>query len=74
MTVKEGETQERIKELLHRHRIEKVVVIDDDYQLKGLITVNDFSKAKITRMPPKTVKVTCWLVRQLVLVPIPSAC
>ena len=46
VTVKEGETQERIKELLHRHRIEKVVVIDDDYQLKGLITVNDFSKAE----------------------------
>ncbi|OOR85390.1 IMP dehydrogenase [Moraxella canis] len=46
VTVKEGETQERIKELLHRHRIEKVVVIDDDYQLKGLITVNDFTKAE----------------------------
>lgn len=46
VTVKEGETQERIKELLHRHRIEKVVVIDDNYHLKGLITVNDFAKAE----------------------------
>lgn len=46
VTVKEGETQERIKELLHAHRIEKVVVIDDDYRLKGLITVNDFTKAE----------------------------
>ncbi|MFC0820678.1 IMP dehydrogenase [Moraxella marmotae] len=46
VTVKEGETQERIKALLHQHRIEKVVVIDDDYRLKGLITVNDFTKAE----------------------------
>ncbi|OOS03680.1 inosine-5'-monophosphate dehydrogenase [Moraxella cuniculi DSM 21768] len=46
VTVKEGETQERIKELLHKHRIEKVVVIDDEYRLKGLITVNDFAKAE----------------------------
>lgn len=46
VTVKEGESQERIKELLHQHRIEKVVVIDDDYRLKGLITVNDFTKAE----------------------------
>lgn len=46
VTVKEGETQERIKELLQAHRIEKVVVIDDDFRLKGLITVNDFTKAE----------------------------
>lgn len=46
VTVKEGESQETIKELLHKHRIEKVVVIDDDFRLKGLITVNDFTKAE----------------------------
>lgn len=46
VTVQEGETTENIKRLLHTHRIEKVVVIDDDFRLKGLITVNDFSKAE----------------------------
>lgn len=46
VTVKEGESNERIKELLHEHRIEKVVVIDDDNNLKGMITVNDFNKAE----------------------------
>ena len=46
VTVKEGESTENIKRLLHEHRIEKVVVIDDDFRLKGLITVNDFSKAE----------------------------
>lgn len=46
VTVKEGESTENIKRLLHEHRIEKVVVIDGDFRLKGLITVNDFSKAE----------------------------
>lgn len=46
VTVKEGTPQEQIKALLHSHRIEKVVVIDDDFRLKGLITVNDFTKAE----------------------------
>lgn len=46
VTVKEGETTENIKKLLHEHRIEKVVVIDDEFRLKGLITVNDFTKAE----------------------------
>ncbi|PTQ90816.1 IMP dehydrogenase [Agitococcus lubricus] len=47
VTVKEGESSETIKALLHQHRIEKVLVVDDDYQLKGLITVNDFRKAEM---------------------------
>lgn len=46
VTVKEGETTEKIKRLLHEHRIEKVIVVDDNFQLKGLITVNDFTKAE----------------------------
>ncbi|STY92910.1 IMP dehydrogenase [Moraxella bovis] len=46
VTVKEGESTENIKRLLHTHRIEKVIVIDDEFRLKGLITVNDFSKAE----------------------------
>ena len=31
--------------LLHRHRIEKVLVVDGDHELKGMITVKDFQKA-----------------------------
>ncbi|MGP5060992.1 IMP dehydrogenase [Psychrobacter celer] len=46
VTVHEGESNENIKRLLHEHRIEKVIVIDDNYRLKGLITVNDFAKAE----------------------------
>ena len=46
VTVKEGEPTENIKRLLHEHRIEKVIVVDDNFQLKGLITVNDFTKAE----------------------------
>ena len=46
VTVKEGESNENIKKLLHEHRIEKVTVINDDFRLRGLITVNDFAKAE----------------------------
>lgn len=47
VTVREGESNETIKALLQQHRIEKVLVIDDNYLLKGLITVNDFRKAEL---------------------------
>lgn len=47
VTVKEGESHQRIKELLHQHRIEKVLVVDDAFHLKGLITVNDFRKSEL---------------------------
>lgn len=46
VTVHEGESNENIKKLLHEHRIEKVIVIDDEFRLRGLITVNDFAKAE----------------------------
>ncbi|MCC2637676.1 MAG: dehydrogenase [Moraxellaceae bacterium] len=53
VTVKEGESHERIKELLHERRIEKVLVVDDAFRLKGLITVNDFRKAELYPMACK---------------------
>ena len=45
VTVKEGTSREQVKELLHKHRIEKVLVVDDDFNLKGLITVKDIQKS-----------------------------
>jgi IMP dehydrogenase len=44
VTVPEGTTLDRAKELLHQHRIEKLLVVDSDYHLKGLITVKDIQK------------------------------
>ena len=46
VTVKEGASDEEVMELLHRHRIEKVLVVNDDFQLRGLITVKDIQKAQ----------------------------
>ena len=46
VTVREGADQDEVLSLLHRHRIEKVLVVDDGFQLKGLITAKDFQKAK----------------------------
>ena len=45
VTVMEGAPREEIISKLHQHRIEKVLVINDRYQLRGMITVKDFQKA-----------------------------
>ncbi len=46
VTVKEGVGQEEAKRLLHKHRIEKLVVVDDQYRCTGLVTVKDIEKAQ----------------------------
>lgn len=44
VTVKEGVDKEVVRDLLHKHRIEKVLVINDSFQLSGMITVKDIMK------------------------------
>ncbi len=46
VTVKEGASEEEVIALLHKHRIEKVLVVNDEFQLRGLITVKDIQKAR----------------------------
>ena len=46
VTVSEGITLEDSKQLLHKHRIEKLLVVDDKGRLKGLITIKDIEKIK----------------------------
>ena len=45
VTVREGASEDEVVQLLHRHRIEKVLVVNDAFQLRGLITVKDIQKA-----------------------------
>ncbi len=45
VTIKEGGTLEEAKALMHEHRLERVLVVDDDFNLKGLMTVKDITKA-----------------------------
>ena len=45
ITVKVGVDRDEAKRLLHKYRIEKLIVVDDDYKCVGLITVNDMEKA-----------------------------
>ena len=45
ITVREGVSQSEAKRLLHQHRIEKLLVVDDQYRCVGLITVKDIEKA-----------------------------
>jgi IMP dehydrogenase len=44
ITVSVGTTLDQAQEILHKHRVEKLLVVDDDYYLKGLITVKDIQK------------------------------
>jgi len=44
ITVKEGAASDEVLQLLHRNRIEKVLVVNDDFALRGLITVKDIQK------------------------------
>jgi IMP dehydrogenase len=45
VTVNENATQDEVLELLHYHRIEKVLVVNDNFELRGLITVKDIQKS-----------------------------
>ncbi|MFQ3250877.1 IMP dehydrogenase [Glaciecola sp.] len=46
VTVKEDTNPDVVMDLMHEHRIEKILVVDDAFKLTGLITVKDFQKAK----------------------------
>ncbi|AOV17089.1 IMP dehydrogenase [Acidihalobacter aeolianus] len=45
VTAREGSGLEEIRGLLHKHRIEKVLVVNDSFQLRGMITVKDIQKS-----------------------------
>ena len=46
VTVKEGASREEVQALLQKHRIEKILVVNDAFELRGLITVTDINKAE----------------------------
>ncbi|WP_226648384.1 IMP dehydrogenase [Microbulbifer variabilis] len=46
VTAHEDASSDHVRELLHKHRIEKVLVVNDNFELRGLITVKDFNKAE----------------------------
>lgn len=46
VTVKEGASREEVQEKMHKARVEKVLVVNDEFQLTGMITAKDFHKAE----------------------------
>ncbi len=46
VTVEEGASSDEVQRLLHQHRIEKILVVNDRFDLTGMITVKDFDKAE----------------------------
>src|SRR4030095_4386707 len=51
-TVSVGTTLDEARELLHRHKVEKLLVVDKDFRLKGLITVKDMQTPKACKDAP----------------------
>ena len=60
ITVREGASDEEVVQLLHKHRIEKVLVVNDGFELRGLITVKDIQKKPTTPTPRTTAASACW--------------
>ena len=50
ITAPEGTTLDEAKDILRRHKIEKLPIVDKDYRLKGLITIKDIEKARLYPM------------------------
>ena len=46
VTVREGADKDTVRELLHKHRIERVLIVDGDFNLKGMMTVNGHRKGQ----------------------------
>ncbi|MCB1649760.1 MAG: IMP dehydrogenase [Pseudomonadales bacterium] len=46
VTVKESASHKEVKDLLHKHRIEKILVVNDNFELRGLVTLKDIRKAE----------------------------
>ena len=59
ITAPEGTTLDKAREILHQHRIEKLLVVNDDFELKGLITIKDIAKSSNSPTPVKTITAGC---------------
>jgi IMP dehydrogenase len=55
-----GRQRRRSAELMHQHRIEKVLVVNDEFALRGLITVKDIQKARDNPNAAKDAEERCW--------------
>ena len=49
VTVRDGASREEARELMHRNRLERVLVVDEEFRLKGLVTVKEVRSARSTR-------------------------
>ena len=60
VTAKEGITLEEAKRILAKARVEKLPIVDDDFNLKGLITIKDIEKQiKYPNCPQRTTRDAC---------------
>ena len=73
ITVKEGAASDEVLQLLHRNRIEKVLVVNDSFELRGLITVKDIQKNTDFPNAARICRPACWSALPSAWVVIPTA-
>ena len=73
ITVKEGAASDEVLQLLHRNRIEKVLVVNDSFELRGLITVRTSRRIPTSRTLPRICRPACWSALPSAWVAIPTA-
>ena len=59
VTAPVGTTLEQAREILAKHRIEKLPLVDENYMLRGLITIKDIQKSQQYPTPPRTARAAC---------------
>jgi IMP dehydrogenase len=71
--VREGASPEEGKALMHQHRLERVLVVNDAFELRGLMTVKDITKQTDFPMPRATPRASCVWARRWAWVKAPRS-
>ena len=59
VTMKEGATLDEAQALMHKHRLERVLIVNDGFELRGLATVGTSSRTPSIRSPTRTPWASC---------------
>ena len=73
VTMKEGATLDEAQALMHKHRLERVLIVNDAFELRGLATVRTSSRTPNTPTPARTARASCAWARPWAWAPAPKS-
>ena len=73
VTMKEGATLDEAQALMHKHRLERVLIVNDGFELRGLATVRTSSRTPSIRSPTRTPWASCAWARRWAWAPAPKS-